>query len=479
MNAPFIYLFKTYRGQYIYDVNTNRILSIPRTLWDELNKKEKSPSFEYSEYAKKQILELQQQGYLSSNRWKNIRHPASDIMPFQLDNALCSIVLQVTQICNLNCSYCPFAQGNYYSRKHTGKQMSRETAAYAIDFLVQHATNSNLLAVGFYGGEPLVNFETVKYTVEYISKKYPYKEFSFFMTTNATLLDEEKIAFLNEHKFNLTISLDGPKEVHDKNRQSFSQESSFEKVMGAIDTINEKYPDFRDRVSFNCVIDPAASFDCFHSFFSSYENVKEFYCRFSNITRANAKDFELEVSNDYISKYNFEVFKCILANIGKISKKTVSPIVKEYLDEVLQVMFDKRFVGNLGETGHPSGPCVPGEGKLFINVDGNIYPCEKVNEMSEKMKIGNIFEGFDIKKCSTIINIAHLTEDECKNCWACRLCYLCCLFCEEDAKLLPSVRLKNCKQVRENLNNYFMIYACLIEHNFDRNLDWFDFTERK
>ena len=42
-----------------------------------------------------------------------------------------------------------------------------------------------------------------------------------------------------------------------------------------------------------------------------------------------------------------------------------------------------------------------------------------------------------------------------------------------------SVRLKNCKQVRENLNNYFMIYACLIEHNFDRNLDWFDFTERK
>ena len=39
----------------------------------------------------------------------------------------------------------------------------------------------------FYGGEPLVNFETVKYTVEYISKKYPYKEFSFFMTTNATL----------------------------------------------------------------------------------------------------------------------------------------------------------------------------------------------------------------------------------------------------------------------------------------------------
>ena len=179
MNAPFIYLFKTYRGQYIYDVNTNRILSIPRTLWDELNKKEKSPSFEYSEYAKKQILELQQQGYLSSNRWKNIRHPASDIMPFQLDNALCSIVLQVTQICNLNCSYCPFAQGNYYSRKHTGKQMSKETAAYAIDFLVQHATNSNLLAVGFYGGEPLVNFETVKYTVEYISKKYPYKEFSF------------------------------------------------------------------------------------------------------------------------------------------------------------------------------------------------------------------------------------------------------------------------------------------------------------
>lgn len=479
MEKPFIYLFHTYKGRYVYDINTNTILHLNDELWLEIEQKKKNDSYIFSENAANQISELMQRGYLSSNRWKSIRHPATDIMPFQLDNSLYAVVLQVTQVCNLNCSYCPFAQGKYYSRKHTAKQMSEETAAKAVDFLVQHATNSDRLVVGFYGGEPLINFETVKFTVNYIARKYPHKSFSFFMTTNATLLDDEKIQFLDKHNFNLTISLDGPKEIHDKNRPSFSHESSFEKVMDAINIINKKYPEFQERISFNCVIDPNSSFDCFHSFFTSYENIGEYYCRFSNISSTNAKDYVPEISEDYATKYNFETFKCILSSIGKLDDSNISPIVKEYLEEILQTMFDKRLPGQLGETGHPGGPCVPGGRKIFVNVEGDIFPCEKVNEMSENAKIGNIYTGFDLEKCSTLLNIAHLTENECKNCWACRLCYLCCIFCEEDGKLSRSVKLKGCMQVKASVDNYFKIYACLMEHNYDRYLKWFDFYSQE
>ena len=121
------------------------------------------------------------------------------------------------------------------------------------------------------------------------------------------------------------------------------------------------------------------------------------------------------------------------------------------------------------------GPCIPGGRKIFVNVDGDIFPCEKVNELSDNMKIGNVYSGFNFEKCSKLLNIANLTEEECKKCWAGRLCYLCCLFCEKNGELSRSERLSNCKMVRQHLINYFKIYACLIEHNYDKNVDWFSF----
>lgn len=474
MSYPFIVLFKTYKKQYVYDVNTNTILQISSLLWKELKAKQEDESYQYTLAAEKEFHELKKRGFLLENRWKTVRHPATDVLPYQLNNALSSVVLQVTQICNLNCSYCPFARGNYYSRKHSQKQMSFEIAKKAIDFMVDNAINSNTLAVGFYGGEPLINFELVKSVVEYISLHYPHKKFSYFMTTNATLLDEKKIDFLSKHEFSITISLDGPREIHDRNRQSFSKESSFDKIMKALKLIKEKFPEFHKNIIFNCVIDPNASFDCFHSFFTSYEDINDYMCRFSNISTANLKSDDVTVSDDYLTRYNFEIFKSILSRIGKIEKDAVSPIVSSYMTDLLEVMLEKRHYGRLGDVGHPGGPCIPGGRKIFVNVDGDIFPCEKINELSENMKIGNVYSGFSMDKCLNLLNIATLTEAECKQCWASRLCYLCCLFCEKNGELSRSQRLSNCKMVRQHLIEYFKIYACLMEHGYDKNADWFN-----
>ena len=294
------------------------------------------------------------------------------------------------------------------------------------------------------------------------------------MTTNATLLDEKKIDFLSKHEFSITISLDGPREIHDRNRQSFSKESSFDKIMKALKLIKEKFPEFHKNIIFNCVIDPNASFDCFHSFFTSYEDINDYMCRFSNISTANLKSDDVTVSDDYLTRYNFEIFKSILSRIGKIEKDAVSPIVSSYMTDLLEVMLEKRHYGRLGDVGHPGGPCIPGGRKIFVNVDGDIFPCEKINELSENMKIGNVYSGFSMDKCLNLLNIATLTEAECKQCWASRLCYLCCLFCEKNGELSRSQRLSNCKMVRQHLIEYFKIYACLMEHGYDKNADWFN-----
>ena len=72
--------------------------------------------------------------------------------------------------------------------------MNKEIAYRAIDFFVRHSSDSEKLHLGFYGGEPLLEFELIKGCVEYI-KKIANKEVIFNITTNCVLLDESKIDF--------------------------------------------------------------------------------------------------------------------------------------------------------------------------------------------------------------------------------------------------------------------------------------------
>ena len=66
---------------------------------------------------------------------------------------------------------------------------------------------------------------------------------------------------------------------------------------------------------------------------------------------------------------------------------------------------------------HHSGPCVPGIQRLFVDVEGNLYPCERVSEASKAVRMGHIDTGFDIDKARALLNIGKLTEKECKQCF--------------------------------------------------------------
>jgi uncharacterized protein len=106
------------------------------------------------------------------------------------------------------------------------------------------------------------------------------------------------------------------------------------------------------------------------------------------------------------------------------------------------------------------GPCIPGHKKLFVTVNGNFIPCEKVNEISEAMCIGNIYEGFDYEKAKKILNVVQLTEENCKNCWAIRYCSICARQCDNNGELSAQIKMPECKitkeSVEKDLKNYIM-----------------------
>ena len=107
--------------------------------------------------------------------------------------ALC---LHVAHDCNLRCKYCFGKTGNFGMAREL---MSLEVAKASIDFLLEHSGPRRNLNVDFFGGEPLLNFETIKATMEYCSNKADVmgKHMDFTVTTNCVLLDDEIISFFN------------------------------------------------------------------------------------------------------------------------------------------------------------------------------------------------------------------------------------------------------------------------------------------
>ena len=106
--------------------------------------------------------------------------------------ALC---LHISHDCNLRCKYCFAGTGNFGGERIN---MSKEVGIAAIDFLVSQSGNRKNLEVDFFGGEPLINFDTVKAVVEYgrsIEDKYN-KHFNFTITTNGLLLDDHIIDYI-------------------------------------------------------------------------------------------------------------------------------------------------------------------------------------------------------------------------------------------------------------------------------------------
>ena len=74
--------------------------------------------------------------------------------------------------------------------------------------------------IDFFGGEPLLNWDVVKQTVEYIEsiQEQHNKIFKLTLTTNGMLLTQDKIDYVNEHKLSLVLSLDGRESVHNAMR---------------------------------------------------------------------------------------------------------------------------------------------------------------------------------------------------------------------------------------------------------------------
>lgn len=468
---PFIKLIRTPFGKYAYDVNKNQMILLNDEIFDYLSGADESS---LSDASKGKIAELKQEGFLSSNHIQKIYNPETDNIDFQVGKNIRQLTLQVTQQCNFRCAYCPYTTAEFDNqREHGVKKMSVETAKKGVDFLADHSKDQNNVTIGFYGGEPLLRFDLIKEVVEYAEEVFMGKGISFTLTTNGSLLTDEIVDFFIEHNMDIMISLDGPREVHNKSRKfAATGRGTFETIESNLKKIHESHPDFLKKCTVNVVVDPRYSANAIYDMFSN----NDFY-KHMNIQTTLIDDFfciENTVADEtYLQESNIHEFKAMMSSIGRYQKEKVSRLAMDDFNMLLKDNYDDlmRPDKKLAEVMTPGGPCIPGQKRLFVDVDGGLYPCERVSETSDVMKLGTLDSGFDMEKIKKLLNIGQLTEEKCKNCFAVRYCSLCAKNCDNNGKLCADLKASNCGRVRNETMEKFRDYLFIKEFAIKKQVD--------
>ena len=146
-------------------------------------------------------------------------------------------ILVVTLRCNQTCAYCQASRADMGA---AAVDMSVETADRALERIF--ATTSPQVTIEFQGGEPLANFAVVRHVVEAALERNrtAHKQLDFSLVTNLSLMDEDKLAYLLERRVQICTSIDGPAELHDRQRK-LAGGSSFAEAARWIRRIGQAY----------------------------------------------------------------------------------------------------------------------------------------------------------------------------------------------------------------------------------------------
>ncbi len=470
---------------YIYETHTNSILKVHPVVLEiiddtfklddaaVLNKyKHELPPNDIEE-ALEGIKNLKEQNVLSDFKIPSMSLSAKketlEKVKDKILGNMTQLIFNVTEACNLRCRYCIYS-GTYKERRNHNKdnEISWETAEKAIDYFLSNSDKSAARYVTFYGGEPFLRFDFIKKAIEYISGKDP--DLHFSITSNGTVINREIIDFLSKHNAKLTISLDGPERIHDRNRLFVNQSGTHQTVSQAIELIKNEFPEFyAERLRFNAVLTPHENNLSLIDYFSSKN-----FSFLKDETKLNIGLVNPE-ENSYIEDCGYyEFLKQYMNNMRELYRDRHTQ--KGELQEIhaARCLLDRR-IKQIHFRSHkrlseytfywPNGICIPGMRSLFVSADGAYYPCEKLYDYQD-MNIGRVDSGIDVEKIAGYIDeYSSVMISDCQKCWAFRLCSECFLSIRENKTFKLKKRRKYCANQKRGAVLALKLYISILQKN--------------
>ncbi len=406
----FIHKFKQGDKYFVLDVNTGAVHIVDELVYDILDDdklkekvdvinelKGKYDEEEISE-AYDEIKELVKEEVLySKDQYEEIAHSSMDDRDY-----IKAVCLNIIHGCNLRCKYCFADEGEYHGNKGV---MSVETAKKAIDYVIKRSGPRKNIEIDLFGGEPTLIMDTIKEIIQYARDNEAKwnKNIRFTMTTNATLLNDEMMEFMDKEMGNIILSLDGRKEVNDRVRIKADGSGSYDDIL----------PNIKKMIS-------------------KRTKGKTYYVR-GTFTRDNVDFYEDVVSmlNEGFREISIEPVVLEDGHPLAIREEDIPEIFDNY-DKLYNEMVRRKREGKDEFTFYhfnidlQGGPCVykriSGCGSGFeyvaITPQGDVYPCHQFVG-KEEYKLGSVFDDTYDAELGKKFKKAHIyNKPKCRECWA-------------------------------------------------------------
>ena len=345
---------------------------------------------------------------------RDSRRPGEGPAPVKVENfPLSTIVLNVNTGCNLSCSYC---YKEDLTSPDKGERMAFETAVQSFELLLKQARDRDRVNLVFFGGEPLTNLPLIRQMVDYAEARGREvgKTVDFSLTTNATLLTEKIVDWLDAHRFGITVSMDGPKALHDRNRKTIGGKGTYDVVAAKTRMLIERY---RSRPVGARVTLTAGVTDVLGIHEHLRDEIGFFEVGFSPATSGDLTAFnlnEVELA---------EVFRDMKA----LGRRYVEAALE---DRNIGFANMHQLMTDLAEGTKKAVPCGAGIGMLAVDKDGALNLCHRFTG-SKLPTFGNVETGIDEESLGHFIEQAQ--DKSARACGTCRIRNLCAGGCYHES----------------------------------------------
>jgi len=314
-----------------------------------------------------------------------------------------TLTLNVCQSCNLRCRYC-YIDKEVLSRTW---RMNRRVAHQAVDFVLRENPTAEKLGISFYGGEPLLNFDTIRDTITYANQRaaeHGLPAVEYHLSTNGTLLRNEIVNFLAGQNINVLVSLDGPARIHDAMRVDSAGHATHAKVVRAVRQLLAVRGSLS--VSASAVITQGRRLIDTYYYLrdAGFEDLKISYVRYRH-----GEFFELDDSTK--DRYIADLRQIALDYLAHLQRGR-RPAYYEFNRRILHLWTKTRRIDF----------CPAGESRYGVSPDGGIFPCGPAACMGYT-SLGSLERGLDNEAVRRFLDQNDISASPaCQQCWGRYLC---------------------------------------------------------
>jgi uncharacterized protein len=364
-----------------------------------------------------------------------------------------SLVMNITNQCNLSCTYCyEFGADKIATPAGKAKFMSLETAKASVDFLLAQSQGRKAVHITFFGGETLMNFRLLKQVVGYARERTAAegRSVDFSLTTNATLLTAEIIAFLSENAIGVTVSMDGPPDLHDKRRVYKNGKGSYAVIEPRLRALIASH---RTRAITARVTLTEGVTDVVRIYRHLKDDIGFHEVGFAPVTTSGGQAYAL-TDGDMAS---------VVGQFNALAQEWQEYALRGQMHGFTNV---SQTISELLQGVNKSHPCGAGLGLVGVGPSGDIAPCHRFAD-ADSHTLGHISTGIDRDKQSDFLTRGHVgAKYDCQKCWARPLC---AGGCHHEAFVrygdTGHANLHYCDWIRDWTDTCLRIYGAVSVHN--------------